>query len=209
MPTLYVVAGPNGAGKTTMFDYVVPKDIDYLNADAIAKTIRENSKGRNVQDIANAEASKIFFEKVNKRESFSLETNLVDVQTYKTFFSLREFTYTISIVFVCVQDVNVCIDRVRQRVKQGGHNVNPDVVKARYETGLQLLAHYKNEIDVLTLVDTTLGMFSAQAQLKKGKVIFQTPKLSPWAKQILEYKIPETTERPMTREQAREMYKKK
>lgn len=63
MPELHVVAGPNGAGKTTCFGDLVPEGIDYINADLIAKTIREQAGGLNTQDIANREAVNLFWNK--------------------------------------------------------------------------------------------------------------------------------------------------
>jgi predicted ABC-type ATPase len=52
---------------------------------------------------------------------------------------------------------------VRNRVKVGGHNVNPDVIRERYVRGLALLRHYKSFPDVLILLDNTeeLKMFAA------------------------------------------------
>ncbi|WP_236676058.1 hypothetical protein [Chryseolinea lacunae] len=58
MPELHVVAGPNGVGKTTAFATIVPQGLEYVNADMIAKTIREKAGGLNTQDIANQEAAK-------------------------------------------------------------------------------------------------------------------------------------------------------
>ena len=45
MPELHVVAGPNGVGKTTIFKNLVPQGLDYINADLIAKTIKEKARG--------------------------------------------------------------------------------------------------------------------------------------------------------------------
>jgi predicted ABC-type ATPase len=149
MPELHVVAGPNGIGKTTIFKDLVPKGLEYLNADLIAKTIREKASGRNAQDIANQEAGKIFYQKANMQESFAIETNLWDVDTYKSFQDLQNKGYQIYIYFLSTDNVNICLERVNLRVKQGGHFVHPEVIQQRYTTGLALLKHYKNFPDVL------------------------------------------------------------
>src|SRR5687768_2193558 len=125
MPELHVVAGPNGAGKTTIFKDLVPQGLDYINADLIAKTSREKAGGLNTQDLANQEAAKIFYEKTSRRESFAIETNLYDLETYKSFQGLQALGYQIFLYFLAVDDVNICINRVKLRVEQGGHNVNP------------------------------------------------------------------------------------
>src|SRR5258707_6368261 len=105
MPVLYVVAGPNGAGKTTMFNSIIPAGVDYINADLVVKTIREQAGGLNVQDIANHEVSKFFYEKVGSRESFAIETNLCDLETYKSFIGVRGSCYEVNIFFLCVDQV--------------------------------------------------------------------------------------------------------
>lgn len=155
MPELHVVAGPNGAGKTTCFKQLVPEGIDYINADLIAKTIREQAGGLNTQDIANREAGDLFWTKVAQNQSFAIETNLHDVETYKSFQALQAKGYRIIIYFVSVETVETCIERVKNRVKVGGHNVNPDVIRERYVRGLALLKHYKSFPDVLILLDNT------------------------------------------------------
>ncbi|MEX2233780.1 MAG: hypothetical protein WD824_16565 [Cyclobacteriaceae bacterium] len=81
MPELHIVAGPNGVGKTTAFTTIVPQGLEYVNADMIAKTIKEKAGGLNTQDIANQEAAKIFYDKAARKESFAVETNLYDVDS--------------------------------------------------------------------------------------------------------------------------------
>ncbi len=89
MPVLYVVAGPNGAGKTTVFNSLIPSGVDYINADLVVKSIREQAGGLNVQDIANYEVAKLFYSKIEKKESFAIETNLCDLETYKSFIDVQ------------------------------------------------------------------------------------------------------------------------
>jgi predicted ABC-type ATPase len=43
--------------------------------------------------------------------------------------------YRIKLVFLCLQDVKIAIERVHVRVRQGGHTVPEDVIRRRYEAG--------------------------------------------------------------------------
>jgi predicted ABC-type ATPase len=99
MPVLYVVGGPNGAGKTTVFNSLIPLGVDYINADLVVKSIREQAGGLNVQDIANHEVAKLFYSKIEKRESFAIETNLCDLETYKSFIGVQGLGYEVNIFF--------------------------------------------------------------------------------------------------------------
>lgn len=188
MPELHVVAGPNGIGKTSIFEDLVPAGIDYINADSIAKTIREKAGGLNVQDLANQEASLLFFQKVKEQKSFSIETNLCDVETYKSFQGLQAIGYKVFVYFLAVDSVDVCINRVKLRVSQGGHNVNPDVIKERYAKGIALLKHYKNFPDSLILLDNGKGYYTPQALLNKGVIQMKVEPMQSWAKSIVEQK---------------------
>lgn len=186
MPELHVVAGPNGVGKSSSFEELVPAGIDYINADRIAKDIKAKAGGLNTQDIANQEAAQIFYQRVREQKSFAIETNLVDVETYKSFQGVQTLGYKVFIYFLAVEDVQVCIDRVKRRVSQGGHNVNPDVVKERYAKGLALLKHYKAFPDTLMLIDNLEGIFRKQAVLQNGVIQFKSEEIELWAKAVIE-----------------------
>ncbi len=207
VPVLYVVARPNGAGKTTAFKELVPEGVDYINADLIAKTLRSQAKGLNTQELANSEATKLFYEKVSRRESFSIETNLADVETYKSFEGLQALGYKIYISFLST-DLDTCIARVKQRVQLGGHNVNPDVIRARYETGLKLLAHYKSMADRLALFDTS-NLLTLQIVLQNGMIIEKIGDPKQWMIPVFHHSALLAEQRPMTQDQARELYSKK
>ena len=50
-PVLYVVAGPNGIGKSTSVYSVLPINIPIINADDIARQLREELKDFNIQEL--------------------------------------------------------------------------------------------------------------------------------------------------------------
>ena len=211
-PELHVVAGPNGIGKTTVFTEVIPHGLDYLNADLIAKTIKQRAGGLNAQDIANGEASKIFFERVARKESFAIETNLYDIDTYRSFQGLQRLGYKIYIYFLATDDVNLCINRVKLRVSQGGHNVNPDIIRQRYTTGLALLKHYKNFPDALLLLDNTEGLLVTQLELHKGLLKYKSHLSKPWTEAIFQHEedadSTKTASQKQSIEEVRDLYKK-
>jgi predicted ABC-type ATPase len=89
-PTLYVFAGPNGAGKSTLFEQV--KDVPQVNADVIKKENPELSaisvgvvQARQMKELA------------DKRETFSLETNLAKSSHYRLFKDYQEKGYRVEV----------------------------------------------------------------------------------------------------------------
>ena len=80
-PTIYILAGPNGIGKTTVNQYYIPSEVPYINADDIAKQLREKMNDTNVQELANAEALEQMNRFIYKKQDFAIESNLADEDT--------------------------------------------------------------------------------------------------------------------------------
>ena len=60
----------------------------------------------------------------------------------------------------------MCIERVANRVRNGGHDIPTDVIKRRYTKGLSNLVHrYINIADIVTIVDNSCAIL-------KDKVIY-------------------------------------
>ena len=158
-PKIYVLAGANGIGKTTVHPFFVPEGITYINADDIARQLRERLGEVNVQELANAQALERMNAFIAKHSNFAIETNLADQDTWLFLKGLKGLGYTVHINFFGVTNVEICIHRVKNRVPQGGHFVHPDIVKMRYEAGLKLL---KQHLSVPDLVSVQKNMASGQ-----------------------------------------------
>jgi len=182
--TIYVLAGPNGVGKTTVNPFFVPKGVPYINADDIARQFRERLGEINVQEIANAQALERMNGFMALRQSFAIETNLADHETWQFLIGIRGLGYAVHLNFFCVSDVEICVDRVLNRVFQGGHFVRQDVVRARFEAGLTLLRHFKDIPDQLILTDNTTES-AICAELASGKIIKRVDALPDWASFVL------------------------
>lgn len=186
MPELYVIAGTNGVGKTTSFIRLIPKGLEYVNSDLIAKAIREQAGGLNAQDIANREAVDQFNRKISARESFGIETNLYDHETFKSFQAVQALGYTINLFYIGVEDVRVCNQRIENRVKQGGHFVRPEIVEHRFEMGIRLLAYYKDFPDRLIIFDNTEGPWTKELELRRGEIISKGDSIKSWVLPIID-----------------------
>jgi predicted ABC-type ATPase len=64
--------------------------------------------------------------------------------------------YRIKLVFLYLQDVKIAIERVRVRVRQGGHDVPEDVILRRYDAGWRNFNRlYKGSVDSWALYDNS------------------------------------------------------
>lgn len=206
-PTIYVLAGANGVGKTTVNPFFIPKNVPYVNADDFAYQLRQRlGNDVNVQELANAEALEQMNLFIVKKQTFAIETNLADNDTWQFLIGIQRLGYTLHLNFFSVSDIDICINRVKNRVLHGGHFVRPDIVIARYKIGLSLLKHYKNIPDRLVLTDNTTKSINC-LEMSLGEIFFQKKVLPEWVKSILT--DIETTDKPYNSlDDVREKYRK-
>lgn len=141
MPDLYILAGCNGAGKTTAGRIVLPeiwKCKEFVNADSIAAELCSTDP-----DSVAFEAGRIMLGKVDQliREGadFSIETTLSTRSYVSLIKAARAKGYAITLLFFWLASPEVAIDRVASRVRKGGHNIPPDIIRRRYGRGIQNL----------------------------------------------------------------------
>lgn len=130
-PILYLIAGANGSGKTTLaHELLKDEKIDFLNADEIAKKIKDNT---------GFSAGKIIFQEVdnffNDKKSFALESTISGAYHTRILESAKKSGYEIILVYVFLDFPQVNIARIKKRVALGGHNVpDIDVIRRFYKS---------------------------------------------------------------------------
>jgi len=157
-PELFVIAGPNGAGKTTFAREFLPhfaKCREFVNADLIAGGLSPFSPG-----TAAIEAGRIMLNKINglaaQRHTFAFETTLSGRGYLALFKRLRNDGYRIHIVFLWLPRVDLAIQRVKDRVRRGGHSVPEPDIRRRFDRGIRnLLTQYHDLVDTWDLFDNS------------------------------------------------------
>lgn len=141
MPNLFIISGCNGAGKTTASFNLLPEMLsckEFLNADEIARGLSPLNP-----DNAAIEAGRLVLKKIDKlipsKKDFAVETTLSTKTYTKTIVKAKEYGYKIILVFFWLDSVELAIERVKNRVQEGGHNVPPTTIIRRYFSGLKNL----------------------------------------------------------------------
>lgn len=155
---ILIIAGPNGAGKTTFAREFLPREAGcplFVNADLIASGLSPFAPGS-----ANIRAGRIMIEEieshVGRRESFAFETTLSGRRYGRMIPRWQRLGYTVKLVFLFVADVKLAIERVRVRVKQGGHDVPEDVIRRRYGAGWRNFQQlYRGLVDSWVVYDNS------------------------------------------------------
>jgi predicted ABC-type ATPase len=186
MPTLYVIAGPNGIGKTTSSYDIIPLNIPIINSDEIAKEIRKAGiiLPGNTQEYSNNEAIRLMEEQRELNNSFSIETNLADIDTWKFLLEMQKTGYELHVLYMSTDSLDVLNQRIKERVQLGDHFVNPFVVEERYVTSLKLLNHYFSKPDRLQLFDNSKKV-QLLADIRQGEKTYVVQELPDWILQHL------------------------
>ncbi len=134
-PQFVIIAGPNGAGKSTAAPALLPKSIPYINADEIAKALPPNSINRDI------EASRRLLEHCDRleqeRRDFAIETTLASRSLARRIQRLQRIGYQFNLFFLWLPNEDLAVQRVKERVRAGGHNIPEATIRRHYRLGLQ------------------------------------------------------------------------
>jgi predicted ABC-type ATPase len=155
---IIIFAGPNGAGKTTFAREFLPLEAScpiFINADLIAAGISPFSP-----ESAAIAAGRLMLELIAKHaaagDSFAFETTLSGRGYARMIPQWSDAGYRIELFFLSVPSARFAIERVAQRVRQGGHNIAQDVIERRFVSGMAHFEQiYKPLVDAWTLIDSS------------------------------------------------------
>lgn len=135
---LFIIAGCNGAGKTTASFTILPEILDckeFVNADEIAKGISPFQP----EKVA-FEAGRIMLNRINEllkgKENFAFETTLATKSYKEKITTAHENGFTTSLLFFWLKNIDLAKERVKTRVLEGGHNIEPAIIERRYQNGI-------------------------------------------------------------------------
>jgi predicted ABC-type ATPase len=138
LPNLYIIAGCNGAGKTTVSYTVLPEILhckEFINADEIARGLSPFQPEK-----AAIAAGKIMLQRIdeliNLKIDFAIETTLTTKSYIKMIEVAKQNGYTVKLAYLWLNNVDLAIERVHARVKEGGHNIPEEIIRRRYKKGI-------------------------------------------------------------------------
>ena len=139
MPDLYLFGGPNGAGKTTTARRILPDFLscrEFVNADAIASALspfRPETVARQAARLMLLRLAEL----VCQKQSFAFESTLASRGFVSFLKNCRESDYQIHLLYIWLHSADLAVERVKARVRSGGHSIPEDVIRRRYERGLK------------------------------------------------------------------------
>ena len=92
---------------------------------------------------------------MKRGESFAFETTLSGLSYAQMIPVWRSSGYTVELAFLSLPDVEMAIERVAMRVRQGGHNIPEEVIRHRFAHGIANFERYKMLVDSWQLYDNS------------------------------------------------------
>jgi predicted ABC-type ATPase len=138
-PQVIVIAGPNGAGKTTLAPFLLRDKLgvlEYVNADPIALGLSGFDPGSVAFQAGRVMLHRLR-ELASQRRTFAFESTLAAKSYSGWIKKLRDEGYELQLMFLWLRSADLAVQRVRERVRAGGHDVPEDVVRRRYAAGLK------------------------------------------------------------------------
>lgn len=159
-PNLYIIAGPNGAGKTTASYTLLPEIlhcVNFVNADEIARGLSPFSP-----ETVDVQAARIMLDRIeellSQKADFGIETTLATRSYVQLVRRAQASGYKVHLLFFYLETPEQAIQRVAQRVSNGGHGIPEEVIRRRFKRGIDNLLHlYLPICDSVTIWNNTKG----------------------------------------------------
>jgi predicted ABC-type ATPase len=131
-PVLHLLAGPNGSGKSTFWQFVLGPvlHLEFVNADEIADRRWPGEAMAHAYEASGLAAARRR-ELMAARASFATETVFSHESKVELVEEAVGFGYLVTI-HVIVVPPELAVDRVSNRVENGGHSVPEHKVRERY-----------------------------------------------------------------------------
>lgn len=194
-PVFYLLAGPNGAGKSTLYRALVnsgtsPPDAEFVNAD-----LYEAAHLQYISDAqARSEAARVWADARRAQclvqgHSFVSETVFSHESKLELIREAQTAGFFVLLLVVALDEPERLLQRVAQRVREGGHSVPQDRILARYPRTLANLRQAVRLADAALLHDShslapgTHKLVAACKGTDTQRLVSQLPR---WAQTVLD-----------------------
>ncbi|EMD83273.1 hypothetical protein C725_1174 [Pacificimonas flava] len=145
---MIVLAGPNGAGKSTLHATRVAPSFagPFVNANVIQRDDMGDASPAASYEAARIASSRRA-ELIQDGRDFVTETVFSHPSKLDLIEEARSHGYTVILMHVGVDSPDLSVERVEVRVREGGHAVPEEKVRARYDRGAALIREAVRKAD--------------------------------------------------------------
>lgn len=199
-PRLYVLAGVNGAGKSSIGGAAFRAfGADYYNPDEAARALHDAKAGLSQTEangIAWQQGTRLLRRAMAERLDFAFETTLGANTIPRLLVAAAAQGIEIQVWYAGLASPELHIERVRARVRKGGHDIPEADIRRRYQNSRLNLIHLLPRLAALRVFDNSREADPDVGQAPKPSLVLHMeqgrivgpPDLSPtpvWAKPIV------------------------
>ena len=109
-------------------------------------------------------------ELIKHKAEFAFETTLSTRSYVNTIHEAKKLGYMVTLVYFWLDSPSLAIERVKDRVRYGGHDIPIDTIKRRYKSGIKnLLDLYLPISDYWMIIDNSVTPFKLIAEGNSNK----------------------------------------
>lgn len=175
--------GTNGAGKTTLRGFNKDTVQIVIDSDHIAMEI--NPKNPRLADIeAGRKAVELFKFALKNQISFSMESTLSGKSVLNRMKQAKEQGFFVRLNYVGVNRVSINLDRVKARVQAGGHFIDEQTIRQRFEMSRKNLITALSFCDEVLIYDNSAEIPEVVFHIENGKITQIEEKLVEWCENL-------------------------
>jgi predicted ABC-type ATPase len=158
-PVILVLAGVNGAGKSSVLGSILSdKKIDFYNPDQFAREYLKLDKTYSIEEANSAAweyGRKALESAIQEKRVFAFETTLGG-NTISEMLLNATSTHDVRMYYCGLDSVQKHIERVKQRVAAGGHDIPEDKIRERWGNSILNLIKLMPYLSALKVFDNSV-----------------------------------------------------
>lgn len=180
---MVLIAGPNGSGKSTLYQTRIAGRFagPFINADLIQRDELQDLNEKAAY-VAAKIAAELRDQHIASGQSFVAETVFSHPSKLELIRRARAAGFLTLVLHVGVNDPDLSVARVAERVQEAGHPVPEDKVRDRYYRSLPLIRQAVMLADVGQVFDNSRLAVPARRCLeyRRGQLFWRIEILPPW-----------------------------
>lgn len=175
--------GTNGAGKTTLRGF--NKDTVQIMIDSDHIAMELNPENPRLADVeAGRKAIELFKFAIKNKISFSMESTLSGKSILNRIKQVKEKGFTVRLNYIGVNDPDINVRRVKARVRAGGHFIDEQTIRNRFEISRENLITALSFCDEVLIYDNSAEAPEVVFYIENGKITQIAERLVEWCENL-------------------------
>lgn len=183
VPVAIFLLGANGSGKSSLRAYLDLSNIQTnIDPDALNRIAMLKNK-HNPLIFASKQAITLYKTALDNSLNTCMESTFSGKSILSRILRAKHQGYRTVCYFMGLERVELNIERVADRVKNGGHNIATDLIIKRYDESVANLINHHHLFDELHVIDNSLDYYRLQFSRYQAQTV-QYQQMLFWAQKI-------------------------